>query len=85
VDVIWTPLTEEELAELKECDSVVIHAGSKDGAQLHPIQRTRPESFYIRDAKFVERSTRGSGILVLYEDSDPIWVAAKEVGRFQQL
>jgi hypothetical protein len=59
MNVTWTPLTEDELAGLKEGDSVVILAGSKDGAQWHPIQRTRPGFFYIRDAKFAERSTRG--------------------------
>jgi hypothetical protein len=30
MNVIWTPLTEEELAALKEGDSIVTHASSKD-------------------------------------------------------
>jgi hypothetical protein len=34
MNVIWTPLTEEELAALKEGDSIVTHASSKDAFQF---------------------------------------------------
>lgn len=86
MNVIWTPLSEEELAVLKEGDPVVTHDSSKDAFQWHPSQRLHPAFYYIRDVKFVKRSKDGSAIEVLQEgDNRPIWVSAKEVGRFIDL
>ena len=75
MNVIWSPLTEEELAGLEEGDPVVTHASSKDAYQWHPSQRLHPEFFYIRDVKYVGKSTLGPGIMVLQEGDDtPICV-----------
>src|SRR5580704_1494605 len=76
MNVIWTPLTAEELAALKEGDSIVTHASSKDAFQFHPAQRLHPEFFYIRDVKYVGKSPHGPGIMVLQDGDDrPICVA----------
>jgi hypothetical protein len=83
MNVIWTPLTEEELAALKEGDSIVTHAVSKDAFQFHPAQRLHPEFFYIREVKYVGKSPHGPSIMVLQDGDDtPIDVARSEVGKF---
>jgi hypothetical protein len=86
MNVIWTPLTAEELAALKEGDSIVTHTGSKGAFQFHPAQRLHPEFFYIRDVKYVGKSPHGSSIMVLREGDDtPISEAVGNVGRFIQI
>ena len=83
MNVIWTPLTEEELAALKEGDPVVTHTGSKGAFQFHPAQRLHPEFFYIRTGKFAKRDPKDVSVLVLREGDDrPMWEAATHVGRF---
>jgi hypothetical protein len=60
----------------EEGDPVVTHASSKDAYQWHPSQRLHPEFFYIRDVKYVGKSTLGPGIMVLQEGDDtPICVS----------
>jgi hypothetical protein len=83
MNVIWTPLTAEELAALKEGDSIVTHTGSQGAFQFHPAQLLHPEFFYIRDVKYVGKSPHGSSIMVLREGDDtPISEAVGNVGRF---
>ena len=83
MNVIWTPLTEEELAALKEGDSIVTHASSKDAFQFHPAQQLHPEFFYIREVKYVGKSPHGPSIMVLRDgDPTPIGAARSEVGKF---
>ena len=65
MNVIWTPLTEEELAALKEGDPVVTLESSKRAFQFHPAQRLHPEFFYIREVKYVGISPLGPSIMVL--------------------
>ena len=86
MNVIWTSLTEEELAALKEGDPIVTHTGSKGAFQFHPAQRLHPEFFYIREVKFVKRDPKDGAVLVLREgDNTPIWEAAIHVGKFVQI